>query len=669
MYLLGTIVSPVWAIVRAERRKVCFALICLVFLGLRSAAILTSFEECLDEDEFKVGMAARELLRGSFVPYYDLKTDAHTNGHLALGILAAPVFALFGESLLSLKLVALVLAFATFAVWVFFVWDAVGFRAAMFLAVIWTVSPTPFVRISLMAQGNHPESNLLTGAALWLFVRGGCLKPKARSPERNGKSSTSVCECARPADAARMILLGMVCGFGAWFCFDLWLTVAVLLALWYLADKLFFLRRCFLLFVLGFCSTGWLLVYDRIRLGSEAIRVFGRPVSSHIGSDIFGRLWCLLAQDLPDSFFCFGGDWVNEVLYAGFVVSVVLFVYFRREVLAGALRALVPLRRFAAEELPADVVFPVFAVAYAVAYSVTDFGLGPKELGFSEYRYLVILYPHLFAMAAVACARIHPVEPLLVAALTVPNLGSSLALIRTGEFARAARFPGFAYEGAGELIAWRFRERASELIGRIDPQYRHQALCGLGQFIGWEWVKGDRSRPPVLPVAAEAAYTGLGKALGSRRLAGLRILQTNDPATRVLEWHKGFQLGAGFIAGWEYRAPAPGQGPGPRGVILSYLPAFDAPAARPKLETGYGWGRAERAFYRPPSPYPRSRGAYAGFEPPYWKGFGLGLRWWGIAKADLPRLLESLSGGERQRALTGYGWLDERLPQWTTVTE
>lgn len=585
-------------------RKVTFASLLIIYVALRLNAVLNSVAECVDEDEYKVGLIAREVIRGSFLPFYDLKSDAHTNGHLVLGLMAVPLFRSFGESLLSLKLLALLISSCTFVLWVAFLWRVLSFRAAVLFGILWTLAPAPLVRIGLMAQGNHPEVNLLTAGALWLFYGGTITK------ERRWWL---------------WVLLGLWCGFGAWFCFSFWLTILALALFWHLNEGAFFLRREFLVFMGGFLGTGWLLIYDRVRLGSQAFRVLGEPVLSHLSPGFFSRLGLLVIRDISDSLFT-GYLWLDRILYLFLAFSIGWFVWMWRKELKRALRSVVRPKRGGV--LRFELFFPLYAVVYAVVYSLMDFELGPPELGFREYRYLLPLFPHLFAMASIACARGEKYGLIMLAVLALPNLPSNVSLLGL-KVNPSLSLPGFTYEGAGEIVEWRFREKAGELIAQIDPTYRHQALCGAGQFVGWQMLKGQAWREP--PFSSPVYFIGLGKALGF-----------TEPGVRPsFEERQALVIGAGFIAGWNESDRV-------HKVEQTLLRAY---------RVGFGWGLAEKVSFDARL-YREKVCGYPGAE---WEGFGAGLYWRVVSPEARKKILNSLSEPERQSAESGYEWMGRLL--------
>jgi len=146
------------------------ALALLVYLGLRVLVLVSAFDDvCLPP--YELGLAGNiahslnsETPVAPLVRFYD-----NCGGHLLTGLLAAPLFQLFGETYLVLKLVPLALGLATLVLGWWLMRRNAGQLAADVFAFAFALAPPVLLKYSLLAKGNHFE-NLVVQFALLAFV-------------------------------------------------------------------------------------------------------------------------------------------------------------------------------------------------------------------------------------------------------------------------------------------------------------------------------------------------------------------------------------------------------------------------------------------------------------------------------------------------------------------
>jgi hypothetical protein len=143
-----------------------------LFLCLRVAILVTNFDAvCVAIYEIgTMGNLAWVVGAGAGgVPLYGFYDNC--GGHLVTGLLAAPLYALFGPSYLVLKLVPLSLGTATLAL----LWPLVDRhfdrRAANLTALLFVLAPLTLAKFSLVAMGSHHESVFFQVLVLDLFLR------------------------------------------------------------------------------------------------------------------------------------------------------------------------------------------------------------------------------------------------------------------------------------------------------------------------------------------------------------------------------------------------------------------------------------------------------------------------------------------------------------------
>lgn len=152
-------------------RGLCIALI--VYVGLRALLLATAFDEFSipNFEMFPMGTLAEVATlpwRGPpLSAYYD-----NCGGHLIVGLCAAPLYAVFGASYLTLKVVPLLFGIVDLLL----IWDLCarlyGRRAASVASLAFAIGPATLVTYSVLAKGNHFEGLTFQLAAVWLLYRG-----------------------------------------------------------------------------------------------------------------------------------------------------------------------------------------------------------------------------------------------------------------------------------------------------------------------------------------------------------------------------------------------------------------------------------------------------------------------------------------------------------------
>ena len=145
---------------------------CALFLALRAAILFTDFDSVAmtSYELYPMGTLPSILLEGGIgIPlasYYD-----NAGGQLVTGLGAVPMYVLFGETYLALKLVPLVSGLGALIVLWFLLRAAFGTRAAWWGAFLFAFAPATLVKYSLKASGNHYENLFFTLLATWTLWR------------------------------------------------------------------------------------------------------------------------------------------------------------------------------------------------------------------------------------------------------------------------------------------------------------------------------------------------------------------------------------------------------------------------------------------------------------------------------------------------------------------
>ena len=131
-------------------------LACVVYLGLRALVLWSAFDAvAIPAYELNPMGNIGHLTLGGWYGAPPTKFYDNCGGHLVTGFLAAPAFALFGESYLALKLVPVLLGLGSLIL----VWAicerSFGRSAAVVATLLFAVGPPTLFKYSMLAKGNH----------------------------------------------------------------------------------------------------------------------------------------------------------------------------------------------------------------------------------------------------------------------------------------------------------------------------------------------------------------------------------------------------------------------------------------------------------------------------------------------------------------------------------
>ena len=222
--------------------RLLFWSIMLGYVALRVLQSLGADISFDDEDGWTLA-AAWELLHGPGWPYQAYQLSDWECGTRLVAWLAVPFTAIFGPSLLALKLTGIVVSTVTLAGIMLLCRRCYGTAAAVSAALLYTFFPAPVSTYSVTAHGFHPDSVALQ--VFYLYLAAGCY--------------------AGPRTRGRLLLTGAVGGFAVFFAY---ISVIAVLAglgplLWLLARRGGQARRALPALGLGFAAGGApLLLYN-----------------------------------------------------------------------------------------------------------------------------------------------------------------------------------------------------------------------------------------------------------------------------------------------------------------------------------------------------------------------------------------------------------------------
>ncbi|MBK8180062.1 MAG: hypothetical protein IPK67_14505 [Planctomycetes bacterium] len=243
----------------------------LLWCAARSWLVLSFADVFGYGEEPEKACAAKAMLDGLSIPHHQLAYHYYEGGGFVVSHLDAAAFALFGESVLAVKLVALFLGvLALGAGWL--LCDRLGGRpAARGFALLFVFAPESVQKLSLLTLGIHFHALIFVGLVL---------------------AGTLLVLRSRGQDGRAWFGLGLAAGFGAYFSYVLVLTDAVALAALALGLRRDLLRKPAAWGFLGLFLGALPLLWMASRVGLEVLDIHGAQVIEDGGP---GK-WALLTE-------------------------------------------------------------------------------------------------------------------------------------------------------------------------------------------------------------------------------------------------------------------------------------------------------------------------------------------------------------------------------------
>jgi hypothetical protein len=293
-----------------------FALLLLLTLAVR-LAVLSGRTDELQLDRYG-GTLAQAYLVGLPLDPAGLPVIPHLRGSYLFGLLLVPLTALFGPTLVTLKIVAL--GWTALTLWVLMrVADlALGHRAAVWAGLLYAFGPPALQMVDLLALGSHADTLLpILWPLAWLLARG----------------------WRRPFKTWEAWFFGVTIGFGLLFSMQCWVALPALVAVWWRVDP-----RPWQGLRVAWVAAGALPLAALVPVLTKSATLVNRPIEGRFLPKGFGgaveKLWAVLSEELRASWL-FDNQWpaaVGWVLFLSLLAGALLALraLFEREPAAGA---------------------------------------------------------------------------------------------------------------------------------------------------------------------------------------------------------------------------------------------------------------------------------------------------------------------------------------------
>jgi hypothetical protein len=463
----------------------------MFFLMVRLPILITSIDRIHFDEELYRGNIAKELISGPILPFFDYQRSEYEGGSLIMGILAVPFFILFGQTVFSLKLVALLFSVLTFIVWYVFLNKFFNRGVAILTGLLWILSPPIYTKWGLCSLGAYYELNFFIILAIYIFYQIFFIQDKKWL----------------------FALLGVVSGFAIFFSYMFLTILAVILLFWFIFDKKFIFTKNFFLFaiflLLGFSP--W--IYFNLTHHFEGFIVADKPMFYWFTQNSLSGSWLRLRDVATTEFlksFAFQdiggiGRYLYYLIFAGSFFGILFINWKSLLKIAGGI---ISYRRLAVapKEVSKYALLIVFPVIYFIILGISRFEFRGKfddlYLGyFYQNRFFIPVYPFVFALTAIFCHRMYRTRrpflafcfgfcPILL--LLILGVVNNLNMVSIDNFGNKSFkhtiYRGYNYYDLGKLICRRFSDprMSVELIKRIKSG-DDRRLCYAG--MGWGFSK------------------------------------------------------------------------------------------------------------------------------------------------------------------------------------
>ena len=456
------------------------AVVCL-FLAQRGSLLLFGFSHIAHPafDETASGVLACDLLDGRLrAPLFAYQYEARSGDGLVEGFLLVPFFKIFGRSLFSLKLCALISSLFTLVCWMALLKRYYGVWAAMVFAALFTFPPPTFARLGLMGTiaSHHLINPIAALQLLFLF----------RIVEAGGGR----------AGVRWWIGLGLLSALGIYFFYTFIILTGFCLLFLLFAVPLRVALRGILPYGLGFVAgmAPWMARWFSSPAGGQYLTALLKNVGFDGWSFIqnfFFNLPHSLGYGYPSrEISAVAVLFVLFLLWCGFLIirTAMTVLHAESTGAANSLRPHAPCRAQGAF----FVCFPIF---FLLCLSLSPMKIYPFEywpsIGFFgyfsvadvyRYRWLHLLFPFYFAAAAVGVSaafapgvmrkRQGAVMILLLIFFLGCGVAGSMRLCSVKDFDRLSCYKGYSYDQMGTRF----------LLGDMSPS----APGELERFI-WDY--------------------------------------------------------------------------------------------------------------------------------------------------------------------------------------
>lgn len=364
-----------------KSKKTLFLLIILSFFVITRLIFVSFSPYTFYDEEAKEGSLGYDLLTGGLrIPFWGYLDSPHAGGSVFTALVAVPFYLIFGKNYLALKLTALTFSLVTLAVIYFYLFPQYKERLVLPLLLFFVISTPHYLQKSVVHIGNIVEPILIIFLTL-IFI-----DKIFRKKQKN---------------FVNFAILGFLCGFGLWVQYIQVGAIVTLLIIWFLKERLFFIKKSFWVFfgffILGFSPfIAYNLEYKFASFTAD-FSINTSVVDISLQS-FFKRLILFFTYWLPQSF---------RIQGVGIFSSRFLSYFFYLLVLGFIAYLMITKRK----KLNFSLILLLYLSVTIFIISFGNFHIGAVPAGWGgmfvhDYYYLLFLQPFIFVLASMGLSEL-----------------------------------------------------------------------------------------------------------------------------------------------------------------------------------------------------------------------------------------------------------------------
>lgn len=289
-------------------------------------------------------------------------------------------FSIFGLSNLSMKLIPILTSTAIVVLAYLFLYRHFNKKMAVITSLLFIFAPYAYTIRTFILTEEYNGSILLTFLIMHIFYN-------------NKKNYWN------------FVLLGLISGFALSFYTVNFVIISTFILFWFSFDKLFFIKKNFFVFLIGFLATlsPMILYYYNYNLTSfdeigDYLKADNQLLLSKSHLSKYDSLIKLLTKDIPYSFYFNKINFTTNLVlsyiyYFIFVISFMFILYKNRISLLNFMKNLFLFK--SKEDNNKEIFFIVYPILYIFAYIVIGIAARPFY-----YSRILPIYPFMFIIIA-----------------------------------------------------------------------------------------------------------------------------------------------------------------------------------------------------------------------------------------------------------------------------
>ena len=437
-------------------------------------------------EESRVGTITHELIIGPSLPIFDYPflLGMHYPGRLLSGFLTVPFYLIFGESGISIKLMLLTLSAGIFCLVYVFLERFFSKKAAVITALLMIFSIPVYTMSTLSQGGPHLENAFFEILIMFLFYN------IFFGKKQNIKS---------------FILFGLACGFAIFVNPASLVMIFTCLLFWFIFDKMFFLRKSFLAFILSFFMGLIPFIYYNIFYKSVGLfyrgyhgffllKVLGNELSFFRIVNILSKFKNFILYDLPNSFMFNDVFFINSKVFSHtylfiFIFTFTFILYLRKKSILKIFLSIFTKNKNKINPLEIKEIFIlVYIIVFFLIYSISSFWVDTSGFGANGYRYLITFYVFIFIIISLFLTKMWNnkkkfISIFLLILLIIFSLTGNLNLVSFQDIGKGIFYKPYSYLHLGHLNEGRQCQYLNENYKSLCyGGYAFFVKCRLTQF-------------------------------------------------------------------------------------------------------------------------------------------------------------------------------------------